>query len=157
MYLDAKYINSFLDQKILKNGLTTWCLTHESSEWWTLSAYLIKARNLKGQPGAWSSHFARVRGRVGPHWVIVRSLSLHFFCKRLFPQLEPVTSWSRRNSCITAPRLPFIKAKNLTKYFFPYLEVDLIYIFNNRRWVDIYFDGLMNMETENLSFSWTNL
>ncbi|XP_044343151.1 uncharacterized protein [Triticum aestivum] len=37
---------------------------------------------------------------------IVRSLSLHF-CKRLFPGLEPVTSWSQGSSFTTALRLPF--------------------------------------------------
>ena len=37
---------------------------------------------------------------------IVRSLSLHF-CKRLFPGLEPMTSWSQGSSFTTAPRLPF--------------------------------------------------
>ena len=41
---------------------------------------------------------------------IVRSLSLHF-CKRLFPGLEPMTSWSQGSSFTTAPRLPFIDVK----------------------------------------------
>ncbi|KAM3213463.1 hypothetical protein ACQJBY_066065 [Aegilops geniculata] len=35
---------------------------------------------------------------------IVRSLSLHF-CKRLFPGLEPVTSWSQGSSFTTAPSI----------------------------------------------------
>jgi hypothetical protein len=46
--------------------------------------------------GEWSDHYGS----------IVRSLSLHF-CKRLFPGLEPVTSWSEGSSFTTAPRLPF--------------------------------------------------
>jgi hypothetical protein len=37
----------------------------------------------------------------------VRSLSLHF-CKRLFPGLEPMTSWSQGNNITVAPGLPFI-------------------------------------------------
>src|SRR4051812_37863866 len=41
---------------------------------------------------------------------IVRSLSLHF-CKRLFPGLEPVTSWSQRNNFTAAPRLPLGKKR----------------------------------------------
>jgi hypothetical protein len=41
----------------------------------------------KGQPGA-------------------RSLSLHF-CKRLFPGLELITSWSQGNSFTAAPGLLF--------------------------------------------------
>ena len=39
--------------------------------------------------------------------LFVRSLSL-YFCKRLVPGLEPVTSWSQGSSFTTAPRLPFI-------------------------------------------------
>jgi hypothetical protein len=35
-----------------------------------------------------------------------RSLSLHF-CKRLFPGLEPMTSWSQGNSFTVVPGLPF--------------------------------------------------
>jgi hypothetical protein len=38
----------------------------------------------------------------------VRSLFLHF-CKRLFPGLEPMTSWSQGNNFTSAPGLPFIK------------------------------------------------
>ena len=61
--------------------------------------------NIKGSPvhvapactrsGEGSDHFGS----------IVRSLSLHF-CKRLFPGLEPVTSWSQGSSfyhCAKAP------------------------------------------------------
>jgi hypothetical protein len=36
----------------------------------------------------------------------VRSLSLHFF-KRLFPGLEPMTSWSQGNNFTAVPGLPF--------------------------------------------------
>jgi hypothetical protein len=36
----------------------------------------------------------------------VRSLSLHF-CKRLFPGLERMTSWSQASSFTAVPRLPF--------------------------------------------------
>jgi hypothetical protein len=36
----------------------------------------------------------------------VRSLSLHF-CKGLYPELEPMTSWSQDNSFTTIPGLPF--------------------------------------------------
>jgi hypothetical protein len=36
----------------------------------------------------------------------VHSLFLHF-CKRLFPGLEPMTSWSQGNSFTAAPGLPF--------------------------------------------------
>jgi hypothetical protein len=35
-----------------------------------------------------------------------RSLPLHFY-KRLFPELEPMTSWSQGNSFTAAPGLPF--------------------------------------------------
>jgi hypothetical protein len=37
----------------------------------------------------------------------VRSISLHF-CKRLFPGLEPMTSWSQGNNFIAAPGFLFI-------------------------------------------------
>jgi hypothetical protein len=36
-----------------------------------------------------------------------RSLFLHFY-KRLFPALEPMTSWSQDNSFTAAPGLPFL-------------------------------------------------
>ena len=62
----------------------------------------------KGSPSARSSRLRRVRGRVRPLGSFVRSLSLHFY-KRLFPGLEPVTSWSQGSSFTTAPRLPFNK------------------------------------------------
>ena len=55
-----------------------------------------------GSPSARSSRLRRVRGRVRPLGSFVRSLSLHF-CKRLFPGLEPVTSWSQGSSFTTAP------------------------------------------------------
>ncbi|XP_044323769.1 uncharacterized protein [Triticum aestivum] len=48
---------------------------------------------------------------------IVRSLSLHF-CKRLFPGLEPVTSWSQGSSFTTAPRLPFWLHSFDSRYIF---------------------------------------
>ncbi|KAM3269009.1 hypothetical protein P3S67_030973 [Capsicum chacoense] len=38
-----------------------------------------------------------VRGRAPPQGCIVRSLTLHF-CLRLFPRLEPVSSWSHDNN-----------------------------------------------------------
>ena len=52
---------------------------------------------------------------------IVRSLSLHF-CKRLFPGLEPMTSWSQGSSFTTPPRLPFILDRLIVcpKYFQPF-------------------------------------
>jgi hypothetical protein len=37
----------------------------------------------------------------------VCNLSLHF-CQRLFPGIEPMTSWSQGNSFTAAPGLPFI-------------------------------------------------
>ena len=51
--------------------------------------------------------YAGSRGRVGRLRSIVRSLTLHF-CKRLFPRLEPMTSWSQGSNpyhCAKAPPL----------------------------------------------------
>jgi hypothetical protein len=59
-----------------------------------------------GSPGAWSSRFARGPEKGSDH---LGSLYTDFtcnFCKRLFPQLEPVTSSSQGNSfyhCAKAP------------------------------------------------------
>jgi hypothetical protein len=55
-------------------------------------------------------------GEGSDHFVShVCSNSLHF-CKRLFPRLEPMTSWSQGNNFTAAPRLPFYKGMQ-HKYF----------------------------------------
>ncbi|KAK4725291.1 hypothetical protein R3W88_028070 [Solanum pinnatisectum] len=47
-----------------------------------------------------------VQRRAGPQGSVVKSLTLHFY-KKLFPQLEPVTSWSHEAILPVTPRLPF--------------------------------------------------
>jgi hypothetical protein len=44
----------------------------------------------------------------------VCSVSLHF-CKRLFPGLEPMTSWSQGNSITATPGLPLHESIELSK------------------------------------------
>jgi hypothetical protein len=60
----------------------------------------------KGQPCAWSSCFARVQGKGRTTWGLYTQPFPANFCKRLFPRLEPVTSWSQGGSfyhCAKAP------------------------------------------------------
>jgi hypothetical protein len=67
----------------------------------------LKNIDKKGSPIHVAPAYAR--SREGPNYFgsYVRSLPLHF-CKRLFPGLEPMTSWSQGNSFTAAPGLPFI-------------------------------------------------
>ena len=85
--------------------------------WYTVAIWSESDEKIKkGQPGACSSRLRRV-GEGSDHFgSIVRSLSLHF-CKRLFPGLEPVTSWSQGSSFTTAPRLTKTKVKLFLFYF----------------------------------------
>jgi hypothetical protein len=49
----------------------------------------------------------------------IHSLSLHF-CKRLFPRLEPMTSWSKGNNFTAVSGLPFnFMLHYLTKNILP--------------------------------------
>ncbi len=76
--------------------------TQKKNGWSTLSC----KRKWIGQPGARSPACAG-SGEGSDHFgSYIRSLSLHF-CKRLFPGLEPMTSWSQGNSFTAAPGLPF--------------------------------------------------
>jgi hypothetical protein len=52
----------------------------------------------KGQPGAWSSRFARGPGKGRTTWGLCTQPFPANICKRLFPRLEPVTSWSQGGS-----------------------------------------------------------
>jgi hypothetical protein len=54
--------------------------------------------------GEWSDHFGSY----------VRNFSLHF-CKRLFPGLELMTSWSQGNSFTAVSGLPFLPLYSLIK------------------------------------------
>jgi hypothetical protein len=56
--------------------------------------------------GEWSNHFGSY----------VRSNFMHF-CRRLFPGLEPITSWSQGNSFTAVLGLPF-NTSNSTKLKF---------------------------------------
>jgi hypothetical protein len=59
-------------------------------------------QRIKGSPVHVAPACTGSRERSDHFGSYVRSLSLHFY-KRLFPVLEPMTSWSQGNRCARAP------------------------------------------------------
>ncbi|KAF3660740.1 hypothetical protein FXO38_12053, partial [Capsicum annuum] len=80
----------------------------------SVSASQVPPREKKGSPVHKVTAMRGVRGRAPPQGCIVRSLTLHF-CQRLFPRLEPLTSWSYDNNFTSYSKAPlhFTSLENL--------------------------------------------